>query len=132
MLKKLNLSAVLTAALICSATAKDVPLEWNCRYDNSIPRETVIDRSKLDKLAGISKDAALEVYAVSSKGENRLETKVFDSNVKDVEMLRFTVPAGTEKLIARSTDKKVAKSCSILSRMRVLKYRYKLRGRYTF
>ena len=104
MLKKLNLSAVLTAALICSATAKDIPLEWNCRYDNSIPRETVIDRSKLDKLAGISKDAALEVYAVSSKGENRLETKVFDSNVKDVEMLRFTVPAGTEKLIARSTQ----------------------------
>ena len=112
MLKKLNLSAVLTAALICSATAKDIPLEWSCRYDNSIPRETVIDRSKLDKLAGISKDAALEVYAVSSKGETRLETKVLDSNVKDVEMLRFTVPAGTEKLIARSTDKKVVKSCA--------------------
>ena len=103
---------MLLTALTCAATAKEVPLEWNCRYDNTVPRETVINRSKLDKLAGISKDAALDVYAVTDKGEIKLDTKVLDSNVDSVEMLRFTVPAGTRKLFARCSDRKVEKSCA--------------------
>ena len=112
MLKKINFSTMLFAVLICATAAKDIPLEWNCRYDSTVPRETVIDRNKLDSLAGISKTDALDVYAVTAAGETKLDTKVLDSNINGVEMLRFTVPAGTQKLFARNTDKKIIKSCA--------------------
>ena len=114
MLTKFDFTTMLSTALTCAAmaAAQDIPLEWNCRYDNMIPRETVIDRNKLDKLAGINKDSGLEVYAATSDGEVRLDTKVLDSNTNGVEMLRFTVPAGTQKLFARTTDKKTVKSCA--------------------
>ncbi|MBQ4314858.1 MAG: hypothetical protein IJC21_05400, partial [Lentisphaeria bacterium] len=109
--KKLSVSMVL-CALSAVAAAATIPLEWNQRFASAEPYEVVIDRSKLDKLAGIAPDSALEVFAVSGKGETKLETKVLSHNRKDVEALRFTVPAGTVKLYAKTSDAKSVKSCA--------------------
>ncbi|MBQ7396740.1 MAG: hypothetical protein IJW08_09390 [Lentisphaeria bacterium] len=113
MLKQL-LSSLIVSALAGTAfaAANDIPLEWNPRFDPSLPCETVIDRAKLDKLAGIDKNSALDVYAVSGGKETKLDVTVIDTNRKDVETLRMTVPAGTEKLVARKRDKKTVKKCA--------------------
>ncbi|MBO5900212.1 MAG: hypothetical protein J6Q80_05700, partial [Lentisphaeria bacterium] len=108
--KKLSLSAAL-CVISAIAAAATIPLEWNQRFTTSAPYEVVIDRSKLDKLAGVSADSALEVFAVSGKGETKLDVKVLNHNRKDVEALRFTVPAGTVKLYDKSTIGKTVKSC---------------------
>ncbi len=98
-------------ALSAMAAAATIPLEWNQRFASPAPYEVVIDRSKLDQLAGIATDTALDIYAVSAQGETKLDTKVFDHNRKSVEALRFTVPAGTVKLYAKTSDSKTVKSC---------------------
>ena len=110
MSKKLSGTLALCAVSAIAAAAT-IPLEWNERFAASAPYEVVIDRSKLDKFAGVAADSELEVFAASDKGETKLDTKVFSHNRKDVEALRFTVPAGTVKLYAKSTDKKTVKSC---------------------
>ena len=113
MVKKL-LSIFITAASSGTlfAAANDIPLEWNPRFDTTLSYETVLDRNKLEKLAGIGKDQAIEVFAVSKKGETKLDTAILDSNVKGVETLRFKVHAGTVRLIGRAGSAKVKKSCA--------------------
>ncbi|MBO5991295.1 MAG: hypothetical protein J6R00_06580, partial [Lentisphaeria bacterium] len=113
MVKKL-LSVFIAAASAGTlfAAANDIPLEWNPRFDTTLSYETVLDRNKLEKLAGVGKDQAIEVFAVSKKGETKLDTAILDSNVKGVETLRFKVPAGTVRLIGRAGSAKVKKSCA--------------------
>ena len=111
MLKKFS-SAVFAGIFAASlSAANDIPLEWNLRFDTNLPFETTINRAKLDKLAGISKDAALDIYAIGKDGEKKLDVTVINSNVPDVETLRFTVPAGTSSLVGRKSDKAAKKSC---------------------
>ena len=101
---------------LCAATVFAAPitidLEWNCRNDVSIPREIAIDRTKLDKLAGIPQDSALEVIAVTPTGEMNTNAITLAGNTPGKDILRFTVPEKTYKLYARVTGSKKKIACA--------------------
>jgi len=74
------------------------PLEWNINNQTEIPYETEIDRSKLQKLAGVDKDCGFEVTATTPSGTKKLDVTLFEGQKKNSVALRFTVPAGTTSL----------------------------------
>ena len=94
------------------AAANNIELEWNCRNDVSTPREVAIDRAKLDKLAGIPQDSAIEVIAATPAGEKNTNAVTFSGNVPGRDILRFTVPEKTYKLYAKVSNTAKKTSCS--------------------
>ena len=114
MKKKFAMSAALgllsALNLAAAEPANSFALEWNCKNDISIPYEIAIDRTKLDKLAGIPQNASIKAVAVTFAGEQELDTKIIPGNTAGKELLRFTVPAGTGKLYAKveKSDKKLS------------------------
>ena len=109
---------ILTAVLALSALSgyggsKPVTfdLEWNCKNDVALPYEIAIDRAKLDKMAGISTDAAIEVVAVTPQGEKNTGAVIIPGNTENKDVLRFSVPAGTSKLYAKVSGGKKRAAC---------------------
>ena len=109
---------ILTAVLALSALSgyggsKPVTfdLEWNCKNDVALPYEIAIDRAKLDKMAGISTDAAIEVVAVTPQGEKNTGAVIIPGNTGNKDVLRFSVPAGTSKLYAKVSGGKKRAAC---------------------
>ena len=92
----LFLSALCASAAF--AATNTIELEWNCRNDVSIPREIAIDRTKLDKLAGIPQDSALEVIALTPTGEMNTNAITLAGNTPGKDILRFTVPVQSIQL----------------------------------
>ena len=86
---------------LAAAPANSIELEWCCKNDTSLPYEIALDRTKLAKLAGIPQNSAIKAVAVTADGEKELDTKIIPGNTEGKELLRFTVPAGTDKLYAK-------------------------------
>ena len=108
----LLLSAVCAATLLTAQNTSRIELEWNCRNDVSVPREVAIDRIKLDKLAGIPQDRAIEVVAVTATGEVNTQAVALAGNTPGKEILRFNVPEKTHTLYARVAEGKTKTACS--------------------
>ena len=111
---KLFLSAALglfSALPLAAVPANSFELEWNCKNDTTLPYEIVIDRVKLDKLAGIPQNSAIKAVAVVKNEEKDVETKLIPGNTSGKEILRLIVPAGTEKLYAAVCEKEKTLCC---------------------
>ncbi len=96
--------SLLTVFSAAAKPANSIELEWNSRNNTSFPYEVAIDRAKLDKLAGIPQGNTLQAVAVTPDGEKELDTQLISGNAAGKEILRFTVPAGTDKLYAVVKD----------------------------
>ena len=96
---------------LAAAPANSIELEWCCKNDTSLPYEIALDRTKLAKLAGIPQNSAIKAVAVTADGEKELDTKIIPGNTEGKELLRFTVPAGTDKLYAKVEKEEKKYSC---------------------
>ena len=90
----LFLFTVLAAAL----SAAGIPLEWNSTYPTAVPCEIEIDTAKMGRITGFGDDISYHVMAEMPGDARKLEVTQFQGNRKNLALLRFTVPAGTEKL----------------------------------
>ena len=89
---------VLFAAFAAGLSLGAFPLEWNINNQTEIPYETEIDRSKLQKLAGVDQECGFEVTATTPSGKKKLDVTLFEGQKKNSVALRFTVPNGTTAL----------------------------------
>lgn len=96
-MKKL-LFQLLAAAFVPALYAIGIPLEWNSTYPTGVPREIEIDTAKMGKITGFGKNIRYHVVAEMPGDARKLDVTVFEGNRKDLAVLRFKVPAGTEKL----------------------------------
>ncbi|MBO5645194.1 MAG: hypothetical protein J6S90_08095 [Lentisphaeria bacterium] len=86
------------AAVICGASPQTIPLDWHPTWKADAVYEVEIDRAKLHKLAGTDPECGFTVIS-QKKGKNTpLKVTLFPGAKKNSVALRFTVPAGTEKL----------------------------------
>ena len=72
----------------------EMDLEWNERYDISVPYEVEINPAKLARLAGIAKGSG---FTVKADGRE-LDVVAFAGKEPETIDLRFKVPAGTKRL----------------------------------
>ena len=98
-MKKSILPIVFT--ITASATLGAFPLEWNVNNKTNVPYEVEISRTKLEELAGVSKNCGFEVTATTGKGKKQLEVTMYDGKRQGSVALRFNVPAGTSALDCR-------------------------------
>ena len=94
---KKNLYAVL-AVFSGAFTLGAFPLEWNLNNRTNVPYEVEINRTKLEKLAGVSKNCGFDVTATTPAGKEKLEVTLLKGSSNDTVSLRFTVPEGTTAL----------------------------------
>ncbi len=97
-MKKLLLLLLLFITLAPILSATGIPLEWNVSYPTAVPYEISIDTVKMGKITGFGDDISYHVTAEMSGDNRKLEVTQFEGNRKNLVLLRFTVPAGTEKL----------------------------------
>ena len=98
-MKKVNLMLFAAAAtLSLSAAQKNMSLEWNKSYPANTVYEVELDRSKLEKLAGIPQSSAYTVTAKVNGKKQKLATTAYPGKKQNSIALRFTVPAGTTAL----------------------------------
>ncbi|MBO5765722.1 MAG: hypothetical protein J6S24_05515, partial [Lentisphaeria bacterium] len=95
------------AAISCAAAPQRMQLEWNSTYPANTAYEVELDRAKLEKLAGISKNDSYTVIATVNGKELKLSSEVFPGQKPDAVALRFTVPAGTTSLACENSGKKL-------------------------
>ena len=108
-MKKINLVLFAAmAAISLSATQKTMSLEWNKSYPSDTAYEVEIDRSKLEKLAGVSKSSTYTVVATVNGKKQKLATSAYPGKTQNSIALRFTVPAGTTELACVPGDGKIA------------------------
>ena len=89
---------LLLSALAPAVFAIGIPLEWNTTYPTDVAKEIEIDTAKMGKITGWGKDVSYHVAAEMPGDFRTLDVKMFDGNRPNIAILRFTVPAGTEKL----------------------------------
>ena len=93
---KKTLFACVTAAACASLSA--FPLEWNVNNKTNVPYEVEINRSKLEKLAGVSKNCGFDITATTPAGKEKLEVTLLKGSNANTVALRFNVPKGTTAL----------------------------------
>ena len=92
------------AAFAGSLTLGAFPLEWNVKNRTDVPYEVEINRTKLEKLAGVSKECGFEVTATTDSGKEKLNVTLLNGKNTDSVALRFNVPAGTTALDCVPSD----------------------------
>ena len=94
MKKRMPFVAAAVAAAFGAGAAQTMDLEWNERYDTSVPYEVEISPAKLEKLAGVPKGSG---FSVKADGK-ALEVAAFAGKAPGAVDLRFKVPPGTKRL----------------------------------
>ena len=89
---------ILFAALAGSLSLGAFPLEWNTSRPTGIPYEVDINRSKLEKLAGIEKNCGFEITAETPEGKKKLDVTLLSGSKPESVAVRFIVPEGTTAL----------------------------------
>ena len=98
---------IAATAVACVAAPQKMQLEWNASYPTDTVYEVELDRAKLEKLAGISKDSAYTVTATVNGKEQKLATEAYPGKKEQSIALRFTVPAGTTALACENSGESI-------------------------
>lgn len=93
------------AKAVGSVTAKEFALEWNGRWDATLPYEVEVSTNKLVSRAGVKGDAGSEVSALTRGGRKTLNTTVLPGRTEGCVFLRFKAPQGTTGLVCRVAGK---------------------------
>ena len=91
---------VVAAAMMSAMAANTMDLEWNERYDTSVPYEVELNPVKLEKLAGVAKGSG---FVVKADGRE-LEVMAFAGKAPNTIDLRFGVPAGAKRLTCEAGE----------------------------
>ena len=91
---KFAATATCVAAALSAAAAQTMDLEWNVRYDTSVPYEVELSPAKLEKLAGVPKGSG---FVVKADGRD-LGAVAFTGKEPGTIDLRFQVPPGAQRL----------------------------------
>lgn len=83
------------ASFVCALSLGAFPLEWNINRPTGIAYEVDINRSKLEKLAGVEKNCGFEVTAETPEGKKKLDVTLLSGSKPESVAVRFIVPAGT-------------------------------------
>ena len=94
MKKRMHLASAVAVVTMAVTAANTMDLEWNERYDTSVPYEVEISPAKLEKLAGVPKGSG---FAVKADGK-ALDVTAFTGKAPGTIDLRFKVPEGTKRL----------------------------------
>ena len=89
---------VCLAAIAGSLSLGAFPIEWNVNNKTNLPYEVEINRTKLEKLAGVEKNCGFEVTADTPDGKKKLNVTLLKGKFPGEVALRFSVPAGTTAL----------------------------------
>ena len=92
------------AAIAGSLSLGAFPIEWNINNKTDIPYEVEINRTKLEKLAGVKKNCGFEITADTKDGRKKLDITLLKGKTADTVALRFHVPTGTVSLDCQPVD----------------------------
>ena len=109
-MKRICLTAFVLAASSLWSDSVKFPLEWNRNYRTDLPYEVEINRSRLAEISGSAADCGFKVTAVSGNRRSDLAVELVKGQSAELAALRFTVPAGTEKLECEVSGKAEVKT----------------------
>ena len=87
-------------AALSAAAAQTMDLEWNARYDTSVPYEVELSPAKLETLADVPKGSG---FVVKADGRD-LGAVAFTGKAPDTIDLRFRVPPGAKRLTCEAGE----------------------------
>ena len=91
------------AVALSAAAAQTMDLEWNVRYDTSVPYEVELSPAKIEKLAGVPKGSG---FVVKADGQD-LGAVAFTGKEPGTIDLRFQVPSGAKRLTCEAGEGKL-------------------------
>ena len=91
---KFVVAAAGVAVALSAAAVQTMDLEWNVRYDTTVPYEVELSPAKLEKLAGVPKRSG---FVVRADGRD-LDAVAFTGKEPGTIDLRFQVPPGAKRL----------------------------------
>ena len=100
---KIIVAAAVVVVALSAAAAQTMDLEWNVRYDTTVPYEVELSPAKLEKLAGVPKGSG---FVVKADGQE-LGTVAFTGKEPGTIDLRFQVPSGAKRLTCEAGEGKL-------------------------
>ncbi len=86
-------------------SSPEFALEWNSRWDVTLPYEVEVSTNKLVSRAGVTPGSGFAVSALSRKGRTPLKVTALPGRTDGCVFLRFKVPQGTTGLVCRADSK---------------------------